>query len=236
MRKKDLILVLIFIFLMGLAINLLLTTKKATNISWIASEKLSDIDGRMFEINDVSGKRYTILNFWATWCPPCIDELPSLNNLSKDLMAYNIDVLAVSMERGNPSKLIKFLEKNGGKNLVFFQDKNWSAGKNIPIKGLPVTLIVKNKVNIFLISNEKEIKIIVNDDGPGFPKDIIKKLGEPYIKSRSLQVNSNSGLGLGTFLGKTLLERQNAKLLFKDDKNLGGASVVISWSPKNILL
>ena len=57
-------------------------------------------------------------------------------------------------------------------------------------------------------------------------------MGEPYIKSRSLELNSNSGLGLGTFLGKTLLERQNAKLLFKDDKNLGGASVVISWSPK----
>ena len=53
---------------------------------------------------------------------------------------------------------------------------------------------------------------------------------------RSLELNLNSGLGLGTFLGKTLLERQNAKLLFKDDKNLGGASVVISWSPKNILL
>ena len=94
----------------------------------------------------------------------------------------------------------------------------------------------KSKVNIFLMSNDKEIKITVNDDGPGFPKDIIDKLGEPYIKSRSLELNSNSGLGLGTFLGKTLLERQNAKLLFKDDKNLGGASVVISWSPKNILL
>ena len=94
----------------------------------------------------------------------------------------------------------------------------------------------KSKVNIFLMSNNKEIKIIVNDDGPGFPKDIIDKLGDPYIKSRSLELNSNSGLGLGTFLGKTLLERQNAKLSFKDDKNLGGASVVISWSPKNILL
>ena len=94
----------------------------------------------------------------------------------------------------------------------------------------------KSKVNIFLISDNKEIKIIVNDDGPGFPKDIIEKLGEPYIKSRSLELNSNSGLGLGTFLGKTLLERQNAKLFFKEDKNLGGASVVISWSPKNIIL
>ena len=94
----------------------------------------------------------------------------------------------------------------------------------------------KSKVNIFLTSDDKEIKVIVNDDGPGFPRDIIEKLGEPYIKSRSLELNSNSGLGLGTFLGKTLLERQNAKLIFKDDKNLGGASVVISWSPKNILL
>ena len=92
--------------------------------------------------------KITILNFWATWCPPCIDELPSLNNLSKVLMADDIDVLAVSMDRGNSSKLIKFLEKNGGENLVFFQDKNWSAGKSIPIRGLPVTLIVKNKDNI----------------------------------------------------------------------------------------
>ena len=94
----------------------------------------------------------------------------------------------------------------------------------------------KSKVNIFLFSNDKEIKITINDDGPGFPKDIIKKIGEPYIKSKSSEVNSNSGLGLGTFLGKTLLERQNAKLIFKDDKNLGGASVSISWSPKSILL
>ena len=102
--------------------------------------------------------KITILNFWATWCPPCIDELPSLNNLSKDLMADDIDVLAVSMDRGNSSKLIKFLEKNGGENLVFFQDKNWSAGKNIPIKGLPVTLIVKNRNDI--------LKIIYKQLGP----------------------------------------------------------------------
>ena len=100
----------------------------------------------------------TILNFWATWCPPCIDELPSLNNLSKDLMADDIDVLAVSMDRGNSSKLIKFLEKNGGENLVFFQDKNWSAGKSIPIRGLPVTLIVKNRDDI--------LKIIYKHLGP----------------------------------------------------------------------
>ena len=57
---------------------------------------------------------------------------------------------------------------------------------------------------------------------------------EPYIKSKSKELSSNSGLGLGTFLGKTLLERQNAKLLFKRNSDLGGALVIISWSAKSL--
>ena len=52
-----------FYFFNGIGYKPSLTTKKATNISLIASERLSDIDGKMVEINDVSGKRYTILNF-----------------------------------------------------------------------------------------------------------------------------------------------------------------------------
>ncbi len=93
----------------------------------------------------------------------------------------------------------------------------------------------KSLVEIKIISNEKLVKILINDDGPGFPEDVIDILGEPYIKSKSFEVRSNSGTGLGTFLGKTLLERQLANLSFKKDKDLGGASVVISWSTSNIL-
>ena len=88
----------------------------------------------------------------------------------------------------------------------------------------------RKKVNIILKSNEEKIKVIVNDDGPGFPEDVKEILGEPYIKSKSQEVSSNAGLGLGTFLGKTLLEKQYAKLSFSQDEKLGGASVIISWS------
>ena len=49
-----------------------------------------------------------------------------------------------------------------------------------------------------------------------------------------MQVSSNSGTGLGTFLGKTLLERQSASLIFTKDTKLGGASVVISWNIDNL--
>ncbi|MDA8618951.1 ATP-binding protein [Candidatus Pelagibacter bacterium] len=93
----------------------------------------------------------------------------------------------------------------------------------------------KSEVKINLLSNQKIIEIKINDDGPGIPEDIIEKIGEPYIKSKSKEVISNSGLGLGTFLGKTLLERQNAKLSFRKNSQLGGALVIISWSPNNLI-
>jgi len=91
----------------------------------------------------------------------------------------------------------------------------------------------KSKVEINLKSDEKIIKIEINDDGPGIPEDIINKIGEPYIKSKSRELSSNAGLGLGTFLGKTLLERQGANLQFKRNSKLGGALVIINWSPNS---
>jgi len=92
----------------------------------------------------------------------------------------------------------------------------------------------RNKVKVNLKSNENVIEIKINDDGPGIPEDIIKKIGEPYIKSKSKELSPHSGLGLGTFLGKTLLERQGAQLFFKRNSDLGGALVIISWRPKTL--
>ena len=91
-------------------------------------------------------------------------------------------------------------------------------------------------VKILLSSNQKNIEILITDDGPGFPEDIINILGEPYIKSKSPEINDNAGTGLGTFLGKTLLERRGAKLSFLNDKNNKGASVKIFWECKDLII
>ena len=88
----------------------------------------------------------------------------------------------------------------------------------------------KSKVNIYLESNDREVTIIIKDDGPGFPDDIFNFLGEPYIKSKSKETSSNSGLGLGTFLGKTLLEKQGAKLNFKNNNNGAEVKIVFDLS------
>ena len=94
----------------------------------------------------------------------------------------------------------------------------------------------KTKVEIILSSNKKDIEILIKDDGPGFPADVIEILGEPYIKSKSPEINDNAGTGLGTFLGKTLLERKGAKLSFINDKNNKGASVKIFWECKDLII
>ena len=91
-----------------------------------------------------------------------------------------------------------------------------------------------NKVEIELISNVNNIHIKINDDGPGFPEDLINVLGEPYIKSKSKEINGKSGLGLGTFLGKTLLERQGAEIIFSNRDSNSGASVKIIWDVKSL--
>ena len=93
----------------------------------------------------------------------------------------------------------------------------------------------KSRVEIILISDEQTIQIRINDDGPGFPEDIIEVIGEPYIQSKSNQVSSNSGTGFETFLGKPLLERQSANLYFTKDTKLEGASVIVEWNIKNLI-
>ncbi len=94
----------------------------------------------------------------------------------------------------------------------------------------------KQKINIFLKSNKIETLIVVNDDGPGFPKDLIDKhkLGEPYIRSTDNAHTSKYGLGLGTFIGKTLLEKNHAKISFSNSGKLGGAEVIIKWNNKDL--
>ena len=94
----------------------------------------------------------------------------------------------------------------------------------------------KKNVVIDLSSSDNNVTIIILDDGPGFPDDIIEILGEPYIRSKSEELNNNSGTGLGTFLGKTLLERRGAKLVFSNNKKSNtGAVVSISWEIKDLV-
>ena len=89
-------------------------------------------------------------------------------------------------------------------------------------------------VEISLKSNNAITEVRINDDGPGFSEDVKDVLGEPYIRSKNKVISSKSGLGLGTFIGKTLLERMKANVQFNNSVNLKGAMVTIRWRTKDL--
>ena len=93
----------------------------------------------------------------------------------------------------------------------------------------------KEKIYITLKSDSENSEIIIEDDGEGYPKDILNKIGEPYIKSLVTYDNSKSGLGLGIFIGKTLLEKNRAELLCRNSKTRRGAEVNIIWNNKDLI-
>ena len=166
-----------------------------------------------------------------------------LKQISKKQIEEDIFLSSIKLEDLIEEIIASFKETSSKKiELIIDNDKNKIAIQRTPeiIYGLRnfignAVKFSKTKVKIILNSNQKLIEIKINDDGPGIPEDVFKKIGEPYIKSKSKELSSNSGLGLGTFLGKTLLERQNAKLLFRKSSGLGGALVIISWNPNSFI-
>ena len=93
----------------------------------------------------------------------------------------------------------------------------------------------KKNIYISITSDSENSSISIEDDGQGFPKDILTKIGDPYIKSLQSKNESRAGLGLGIFIGKTLLEKNKAKLLIRNSETRGGAEIKIEWSNKDLI-
>jgi len=92
----------------------------------------------------------------------------------------------------------------------------------------------KDKIYITLKSNSDFTEITIEDDGKGYPSDILSKIGEPYLKSIKNLNKEKTGLGLGLFIGKTLLEKNFASVNCWNSKTRGGAEVIIKWKNKDL--
>ncbi len=92
-----------------------------------------------------------------------------------------------------------------------------------------------NNIYITLKSNSEFTEITIEDDGKGYPNDILSKIGEPYLKSFVSRNKEKTGLGLGIFIGKTLLEKNFASVLCSNSKIRSGAEVIIKWKNNDLL-
>ena len=91
------------------------------------------------------------------------------------------------------------------------------------------------KIFITLKSDDEFTEITIEDDGKGYPNDILSKIGEPYLKTMERNDKSKTGLGLGIFIGKTLLEKNFASINCRNSKTRNGAEVIIKWKNRDLL-
>ena len=103
-----------------------------------------DDDGASHTLAEFAGKG-VVLNFWATWCVPCVAEMPSLAALAGKLAGSGIVVLPVSTDRGGAPVVRKFFTSHAVTGLGVWLDPKGVAADALHLRGLPTTLIVDRK-------------------------------------------------------------------------------------------
>ena len=129
-----------------------------------------DFSGNEINLKSYQGK-LVIINFWATWCQPCREEMPSLDNLYRNSSFKNLQVLAVNMEQPNVKKVEKFLSDLDIKKIDIYFDPNLNFVKEFKLRGVPTTILVNKEGQEFArivgsidFEEEKFIKWLSNYD------------------------------------------------------------------------
>ncbi len=101
---------------------------------------LPDLASKPVRLADFQGKKAVLINFWATWCPPCREEMPTLERLSRSRRDA-IEVLGVNVEPGSPAKVRAFVRELGV-SFPILLDPDLAVGKLYRVRGLPTSFIV----------------------------------------------------------------------------------------------
>ena len=89
--------------------------------------------------------RVVLLNLWATWCAPCRKEMPTLNDVQKQLGAKDFEVIALSVDRKGLEASSAFLKETGADSLGLYVDATTQSLEDLQTFGLPVTFLIDRK-------------------------------------------------------------------------------------------
>jgi len=122
------LIILIALFIGGVLVMDRTTGKKIITSGDPAPEfRLRKLDGAFVSLSDLRG-RVVMVHFWATWCPPCVEEIPTLDRLRRTSLGKDFEMLAVSVDEGGAGAVAPFLQKNGLNIPVLFDPGRDVAG------------------------------------------------------------------------------------------------------------
>tara|TARA_B100000767_G_scaffold170601_1_gene159651 strand:+ start:1855 stop:2370 length:516 start_codon:yes stop_codon:yes gene_type:complete len=137
---------IIFIYLMTINFGYAIEKPNIKNLILIPKpivhEKVIFKDKNQKDINLSNYKgRLLIINFWATWCAPCKEEMPSLDRLQSDKRIDNLKIFPVNIGQENLSKSEKFFKELNIQNLNIYFDPTISLAKKFKLRGVPTTIL-----------------------------------------------------------------------------------------------
>jgi len=100
-----------------------------------------DVDGKTVRLSDFKG-RPVLLNIWAKWCAPCLEEMPKLDQLQADAAPGTLAVVAVAVDEADPKKVRDFLANRRWDALTPYLDPKNNFAKALDIKSIPVSLLI----------------------------------------------------------------------------------------------
>ena len=100
-----------------------------------------DGDGAKLTLERFRGK-IVVLNLWATWCTPCVAEMPMLDRLQQQLESVGVVVVALSLDRGGPETVREFFDAHGIEHLGVYVDPTMRAQGDLKVIGLPTTILI----------------------------------------------------------------------------------------------
>ncbi|MEH6527949.1 MAG: redoxin domain-containing protein [Sneathiella sp.] len=107
----------------------------------LKSVSFTNAKGDALDLSNWRGK-FVLLNIWATWCAPCREEMPTLDNLQQQLGGPDFEVVALSIDRAGVGVIKKFYNKIGIKHLGIYVDQTMKASTDLGTYGLPTTLLI----------------------------------------------------------------------------------------------
>ena len=141
------------------------------------SLELTTIDGKQFSLESQKGK-VVILNVWASWCGPCLQEVPAIMRLQKALKGSDVELIAVSVDNANVD-LKKFIDRRGFSDLFTVQDKKLSIPNKMSVSVIPSNFVLDGEGNLVAY-----IEGYLNWDDPKvipFLKELGTKYAHPVI-------------------------------------------------------
>ena len=139
-------LLIIFIYLITINFSFAFEKPDLKNLVLIKNPKIYDdlifMDKNQKNVNldDFKGK-LVILNFWATWCAPCKEEMPSLDNLQSSAKLNNLKIFPINIGQEDISKSTSFFNELNIKNLDIYIDAPVTLAKKFSLRGVPTTIL-----------------------------------------------------------------------------------------------